>query len=143
MGNKISYYLKTQNKPIIFESDEDRPLNEIVNELTSSLKEMGLSKCFEKDKYLIIKNDEVLAVLVEKTKKRKNSKDVVSKNIEKPEKVVKENKDIEELNIPEINLDLPEIKDINNKNDDKLIIEEDNELNNDTINIDIVTDDSI
>ncbi len=138
MGNRITYYLKSLNKPIVFESDEDRSLNEVVNDLSSSLKEMGLSKCSEKEKCLIIKNDDVLAVLIEKTKKRKSlNKDKIietqhvtttpiEEHEKKQEEIVEEDKTLKENNIPEINLDLPEI---DNNIKEKIILEEEDDIN--------------
>jgi len=124
MNVRITYYLKNFQKPIVFQSSDNRSLEEIENALVSSLRTMGISCILDKTKMLIIKNDDVSSILVEllqeKTKKSKaNDKNKDTKqNLELESKITTDHTTIvtalspvkEKVVIPEINLDLPELE---------------------------------
>ncbi len=129
MKVRISYYLKNQSKPVVFQSSDERSLSEIEDSLISSLKTMGLSCVSDEQKALIIKNDDVSAIFIESTEQKNNALKIKGKHKgeenKKPEMKskkkeidtnvtiidnIQESAEKEENDkIPEIILDLPEI----------------------------------
>ncbi len=129
MKVRISYYLKNQSKPVVFQSSDERSLSEIEDSLISSLKTMGLSCVSDEQKALIIKNDDVSAIFIESTEQKNSALKIKGKHKgeenKKPEMKskkkeidtnvtiidnIQESAEKEENDkIPEIILDLPEI----------------------------------
>ena len=168
MKVRISYYLKNQSKPVVFQSSDERSLSEIEGSLISSLKTMGLSCLSDEQKALIIKNDDVSAIFIESTEQKNNALKIKGKHKgeenKKPEMKskkkeidtnvtiidnIQESAEKEENDkIPEIILDLPEINEaevpqivLSSDKDDEEDFSNDN-YNNDDSGTDSIFDDT-